>query len=122
MTVHGALGPGFLESVYKNALAQELQKAALSFEIEKHIEVVYDGVAVGRFVADMLVENRILLELKAAPALSKADSQQLVNYLKATKLDVGLLLNFGSQSLEFRRKQRTLPGPDLRSSSSPLIQ
>ena len=109
MKVHRGLGHGFLESVYRNALCHELHGARMAFEAEKRLKVFYDQVVVGEFVADIIVDCRLILELKAASALSKADEQQLVNYLKATNIDVGLLLNFGAPSLEFKRKERLLP-------------
>ena len=107
MRVHSALGPGFLESVYQKALAHELQKAGLKVECERPIRVYYDGVAVGEFSADMLVEEKIMLELKANQALAPANEVQLVNYLTATGIEIGLLLNFGAERLEFKRKTRT---------------
>ncbi len=109
MKVHRGLGHGFLESVYRNALCHELHGTGMAFEAEKRLKVFYEQVVVGEFVADIIVDNRLILELKAASALSKADEQQLVNYLKATGIDIGLLLNFGVPSLEFKRKQRLLP-------------
>jgi GxxExxY protein len=107
MSVHRTLGPGFLESVYQNALAHELQKAGLVVECGKRIQVHYDGLVVGDFVADMFVQELILIENKAVQALSPAHEVQLVNYLTATGIEVGLLLNFGSTRLEFKRKSRT---------------
>jgi GxxExxY protein len=107
MKVHSPLGPGFLESVYQKALAHELRKAVLKVECERPIAVHYDGVIVGDFSADMLVEGRVLPELKANQALAPANEVQLVNYLTATGLEVGLLLNFGRERLEFKRKTRT---------------
>jgi GxxExxY protein len=107
MKVHSALGPGFLESVYQKALAHGLQKAGLKVESEKPIEVRYDGIVVGDFSADMLVEDKVMLELKANQALVSANEVQLVNYLTATGIEVGLLLNFGAERLEFKRKTRT---------------
>ena len=107
MKVHSALGPGFLESVYQKALAHELSKAGLKVECERDIAVHYDGVVVGDFSADMLVEDRIILELKANQALAPANEVQLVNYLTATRIEIGLLLNFGAARLEFKRKTRT---------------
>jgi GxxExxY protein len=105
--VHSILGPGFLESVYKNALAHELKKAGLTVEIEKPLTVHYDGIIVGEFSADMLTESRIMLELKANQSLVQANEVQLVNYLTATNIEIGLLLNFGGPRLEFKRKTRT---------------
>jgi GxxExxY protein len=107
MKVHSALGPGFLESVYQKALAHELRKAGLIVEWERPIAVFYDGVPVGDFSADMLVENRVMLELKANHAIAPANEVQLVNYLTATGIEIGLLLNFGAERLEFKRKTRT---------------
>jgi GxxExxY protein len=106
MKVHRQLGPGFLESVYRNALAFELRRAGLAVEIDKRITVKYEHVIVGDFIADLIVNEIVICELKAASALSKADEVQLVNYLTATNHDIGLLLNFGSVSLQFKRKHR----------------
>jgi GxxExxY protein len=107
MKVHSALGPGFLESVYAKALAHELRKASLKVECEKLITVKYDGVVVGEFSADKLVEDRVMVEEKALQALVPAHEVQLVNYLTATGIEIGLLVNFGAQRLEFKRKSRT---------------
>ncbi len=107
MKVHSALGPGFFELVYRNALAHELRKGGLQPECEKLITVRYDGVPVGDFSADMLVEGHVILELKATQALAAANEVQLVNYLTATSIEIGLLLNFGAERLEFKRKTRT---------------
>lgn len=107
MKVHSTLGPGFLESVYQKALAHELRKAGLQVESEKAITVHYDGAPVGDFSADMLVEDRVLLELKANQTLAPANEVQLVNYLAATGIEIGLLLNFGAERLDFKRKTRT---------------
>ncbi|MBA2433081.1 MAG: GxxExxY protein [Chthoniobacterales bacterium] len=106
MKVHRELGPGFLESVYRNALAFELRRAGLTVALEKHLTVKYEHVVVGDFIADLVVNDAVICELKAAIALSKADEVQLVNYLTATNHDVGLLLNFGTASLQFKRKHR----------------
>jgi GxxExxY protein len=107
MKVHSTLGPGFLESVYQKALAHELRKVGLNVEWEKPIAVSYDGMPVGDFSADLLVESKVLLELKANHALALANEVQLVNYLTATGIEIGLLLNFGAERLEFKRKTRT---------------
>lgn len=106
MKVHGALGPGFLESVYQNALAHEMRKIGLEVECERPIQVKYDGVVVGVFFADMLVSRCILIENKAVQSLVPAHEVQLVNYLTATGIEFGLLLNFGASKLEFKRKTR----------------
>ena len=107
MKVHQALGPGFLESVYVKALAHELSKAGLQVECQRSIKVIYDGVEVGDFLADMLIQDAVLIESKAVRALAQAHEVQLVNYLTATGLEIGLLLNFGASSLEVKRKYRT---------------
>ncbi len=106
MRVHRTLGPGFLESVYQNALVHELRRAGLSTEVAQRITVRYENVIAGDFVADLIVNETLLCELKAISSLSKADEVQLVNYLNATNRDVGLLLNFGASSLQFKRKFR----------------
>ena len=106
MTVHSTLGPGFLESVYEKALAHELAKADLRTECQKPITVIYDGTVVGEFFADLFAEDTVMLENKAVQALHPVNEVQLVNYLTATGVDIGLLLNFGSDRLQFRRKHR----------------
>lgn len=106
MTVHRSLGPGFLESVYQNALAHELRKQGLNVACERRLQVHYDDVVVGDFIADMLVDERVLIENKAVLALNAKHEVQLVNYLTATGIDVGLLVNFGAGSLQFKRKHR----------------
>ena len=105
--VHRTLGPGFLESVYCNALAHSLRKAGLHVECEHAVKVVYDGVLVGNFFADLLVNDLLLIELKAIRALAIPHEVQLVNYLTATGIEIGLLINFGAERLEFKRKTRT---------------
>jgi len=107
MAVHRELGPGFLESVYQKAFAHELQKAGLKVICESPIRVMYDSVNVGEFSADMLVEDRVLVENKAARLLATSHEVQLVHYLTATGIDIGLLFNFGAESLQFKRKSRT---------------
>ncbi|MBV9659504.1 MAG: GxxExxY protein [Verrucomicrobia bacterium] len=106
MKVHRTLGPGFLESVYQKALAIELRKAGFYFEEQKSIQVHYDDQVIGEFVADMLVEKELIVEIKAVSALVRAHAVQLVNYLTATGKDIGVLLNFGAQSLEYHKKFR----------------
>ncbi len=113
MKVHRVLGPGFLESVYQNALLHELAKAGLRAEPKQELQVWYDAVVVGSFETDVLVESKVLLELKSVEHLAKIHEVQLVNYLTATRLDVGLLINFGGESLEFKRKHRLRkPNPE----------
>ncbi len=107
MKVHSALGAGFLESVYQNALAHELAKSGLKVELERKISVLYDSIFVGHFEADMLIESCVIIENKAVQAIAAIHEVQLVNYLTATGIEIGLLLNFGAESLEFKRKHRT---------------
>jgi GxxExxY protein len=106
MKVHRTLGAGFLESVYQNALLHELCLSGLSARTQWKIPVYYEGIVVGDFMADILVELQIILELKAVEKMARAHEVQLVNYLTATGKDLGLLLNFGAGSLEFKRKYR----------------
>ena len=101
--VHNALGCGFLEKVYENALVHELRKNTLSVEQQKPVKVMYDGIVVGEYVADILVESVIILELKASKEIDNIHEAQLLNYLKATDLKLGLILNFGSPKLQIRR-------------------
>jgi GxxExxY protein len=100
------LGPGYLESVYKNAMLVELKKQDLLYEVEKPIKVYYEDVLVGDFKADIVVEGILILELKAVQSLHMAHEIQLVNYLTATGIDDGLLINFGSEEFQFKRKFR----------------
>ena len=105
MKVHSTLGPGFLESVYQNALKWELQKLGLTVDLQKPITVHYDGQVVGVFTADLVVNDALIVELKANQLLAK-DEVQLVNYLVATGINEGLLLNFGAERLEYKKKFR----------------
>lgn len=97
------LGAGFLESVYQNAIMIALQEKGLSVEREHPLSVFYRGQIVGQFYADILVENTIILELKAVSVLTDIHKAQVLNYLKATGKDVGMLINFGNPKLEYRR-------------------
>jgi GxxExxY protein len=101
--VYNTLGYGFLEKVYENALILELQKRGLTAEQQLPIKVYYEGQVVGEYFADLLVNSLVILELKAAEQIIKAHEAQLVNYLKATDHEVGLILNFGPKA-EFKRK------------------
>ncbi len=101
--VHNELGYGFLEKVYHNAMVLELRKMGLAVASGKPISIYYDGQTVGEYFADIIVAEEVILEIKAVQAVNPAHEAQLVNYLKATNIDVGLLLNFG-ESLEVKRK------------------
>lgn len=112
MQVHRTLGAGFLESVYQSALLLELRLAGLTVEQAFRVPVHYRGEVVGDFIADLLVEDSIILELKAVTEIHPAHESQVVTYLQATGLDIGLLLNFGATKLEIKRKHRTYkPSP-----------
>jgi GxxExxY protein len=101
--VHNILGYGFLEKVYHNAMIMELDKAGLKTVTEKPVTVYYCDRIAGEYFADIVVEDKVRLEIKAVEAINPSHEAQLVNYLKATNIDVGLLLNFG-KSLEVKRK------------------
>ena len=104
--VYNALGYGFLERVYQNALYQELNRKCFTCEAQKQIKVYYKGKEVGEYFADILVDKCIILELKACDRLCKEHELQLINYLKATDIELGLLLNFGEKP-QVRRKVYT---------------
>ena len=101
--VYNSLGYGFLEKVYENAMIIEFQKLNLNYENQYPINVYYEGFEIGHFIADFIVEEKVLIELKAIRELSSSDESQLINYLNATSVEVGLLLNFG-KSPEIKRK------------------
>ena len=101
--VYEQLGYGFLEKVYENALALELRGIGLDVKQQAKIAVYYNGEVVGEYIADLLVENAVIVELKAVRQLVDEHEAQLLNYLRATPYEVGLLLNFGPKA-EFRRK------------------
>ena len=102
-TVYNTLGHGFLEKVYENALMIELRKIGLHSDQQKKIEVFYESQRVGEYFADIIVEDIVILELKAAETIAPEHEAQLINYLKATKIEVGLLLNFGPKPQVVRR-------------------
>ena len=103
-TVQNVLGVGFLEKVYENALAHELRKAGdLRVEQQKPLRVVYDGIVVGEYAADLVVGDSVIVELKAAKAIDEIHEAQMLNYLKATGVKVGLILNFGTPTLGIKR-------------------
>jgi len=101
--VSNTLGCGFLEKVYENALAHELRKAGLQVQQQYGITVYYDGIAVGEYAADLFVEGVLLVELKAVKEFDDIHMAQCLNYLRATKLRLCLLMNFGKPKLEVRR-------------------
>lgn len=122
--VYNALGWGFLEKVYQGAMEVELRKHGLNIRPLPKIDVFYDGIRVGEYIADFIVEECVIIELKAAEAIAPAHEAQLLNYLKATNIDVGIVLNFGPKP-QFRRKvyetARTASAPSAPTESlSPL--
>ena len=112
MKVHRALGCGFVESIYREALAIELRLEQIEFEIHPVLPVFYKGEEVGVFQAYLIIENQLIVELKAVEALAVPHSIQLINYLAAAQIEHGLLLNFGAKSLQFKTKHRTSPKDD----------
>lgn len=106
--VYNTLGFGFLESVYEKCMIIELNNAGIFAEAQKEILVHYEGHIVGEFKADILVQDEIVVELKSLRYLLKTHEIQLVNYLAATKKDIGLIINFGEKGVEVRRKVRDL--------------
>jgi GxxExxY protein len=114
--IHKELGTGFLESIYHRALEIELASAGIFFVTEAPLVVKYKGHILGTFAADLIIENKLLIELKALENLPLSSEVQVVNYLKASNIEVGLLLNFGTAPLEIKRKYRTRRAidPDLR--------
>ena len=106
--VYNKMGFGFLESVYEKCLLIELLKAGLDAEPQKPVTVSYDGETVGVFVADIIVNDTIILELKSVKRLVEAHEVQMVNYLVATGKPIGLLLNFGERQVEVKRKLKDL--------------
>ena len=103
MQVHANMGPGYLESVYHNCLALRLEERRVPFRREVPLDVEYLGKKVGVFRADFVCFEGVIVELKAQASLGRADVAQLANYLSATRQPVGVLLNFGAPSLEYRR-------------------
>ena len=101
--VGNELGNGFLEKVYENALAHEMGKAGLRFEQQKQIDVIYDGIVVGQYAADFVVENQVILELKVVKMINEIYMAQCLNYLKAANLKICLLINFAKPKVEIKR-------------------
>ena len=103
-TVRKHLTPGFEEKVYKNAMFIELRDNGITVEVEVPFNVQYKGTVIGEYRADMIAERKVIIELKAINALASIHEVQLVNYLTATGIDNGLLINFGADTIEIRRK------------------
>jgi len=103
MKVHNVLGPGFLEKIYENALAIELKQSGWLIEQQKKLDVYYGEFLVGEYIADIVVAESVLLELKAVRAIDDAHQAQLLSYLKTTGLHLGLILNFGAPRLGIKR-------------------
>ncbi len=103
MEVHNRLGPGFLESVYEEALAVELKLKKMKFERQKDLPVFYRDNIIKNFICDFLVDRQVIVEPKAVKELGEIDSIQVISYLKASGIETGLLINFGSKSLEYKR-------------------
>ena len=101
--VYNKLGYGFLEKVYENAMIIELNKFGLDVLNQKNIKVYYDNKIVGDYYADLIVNQKVIIELKAAESLCSNHEAQLINYLRATEIEIGLLMNFGKKA-EFKRK------------------
>jgi len=101
--VHKTLGPGHKESVYHRALAKEFELQKITYETEKTLPVVYEGVKVGNYRPDFIVDDKVLIELKAVPFLPIQAERQLTYYLRGTSYKLGLLVNFGSSSLTIKR-------------------
>ncbi len=103
MEVHKILGPGFLEMVYQLALEQELSLRNIPFQSQVELPVSYKGILVGVYKADLIIDNKIILEIKGISRLSAAHDPQALHYLDATGLQLAILINFGMSSLEYRR-------------------
>ena len=103
MEVHRILGPGFLEAVYEEALAHEFDLQGIKYERQKDIKVKYKEIIAKEYTADFLVEKKVVVEIKAMKQLTDIDEAQLQNYLKASEIRVGLLINFGEKSLKHKR-------------------
>jgi len=104
MEVHRLLGAGFLESVYEEALAHEFDLRGIPYLRQAKLAVRYKGIVAGEFRADFLVDGKVVVELKAVKSLTEGNEAQLLNYLKGTDCRVGLLLNFGARSLQYKRR------------------
>ncbi len=101
--VHNELGPGYSEGIYESALAKEFKDRSIKYERQKIIEIYYKGEKIGEYRLDMVVENKVILELKAVSALNEVFGAQVLSYLKATGLRLGILINFGGKKIEYKR-------------------
>jgi GxxExxY protein len=101
--VHNVLGPGYPEKIYEEAVARELNRENVTYERQKLIDVIYKGERIGEYRLDMVAENIIILELKAVSELNDIFESQLLSYLKATGMKLGILINFGGKRVEYKR-------------------
>lgn len=113
--VSNTLGSGFVEKVYENALIHELRKSSLNAQQQVPLQVIYDEIVVGNFVADIIVEEKVLIELKAVAMFENIHTAQALNYLRSTGMDICLLLNFGTPKIQIKR---LLPHVNWKSHSS----
>ena len=120
--VNKVLGSGFLEKVYENALVVEMRKQGLKVEAQKPIPVFYKGESIGDYFADLLVEDKVIIELKTVERLDKAHEAQLINYLKATGVTIGLLVNFKHQKAEIKRMVLTPEGQNSSQAIATLVE
>ena len=120
MAVHRHFGPGYLEEVYKNALMVELEMLGVQSDKEVPIAVNYKGVRVGDYRADVIIDNRLILELKAVTTINPSHEAQLVNYLNTTGIEDGLLINFGATSLQHKHKYRVYRQPQAHNPVNPV--
>lgn len=104
MEVHRILGPGFLEAVYEEALAHELKLRGIPFERQVDLQIHYKDITAHYYRADFLVDGKVVVDTKAIKKITEIDEAQIINYLKATRYRVGLILNFGARSLEYKRR------------------
>ena len=102
-SVHSELGPGFSEKVYHNAIKYEFEKRDIRYETEKEFKVNYQAKIVGTLRIDLVVENKVIVEVKAVSMIPEVFKQQIIAYLKASKMSVGLIVNFGAKSCEIKR-------------------
>jgi len=103
MEVHRMLGPGFLESIYQRAMESEMCRRGMPFESQRRLSLTYKGEVLGEHVIDLVVDGKVVVELKAVKDLTEQHQAQIISYLKASRLQIGLLINFAKRSLEHRR-------------------